>query len=105
MFQTAVDDFGLRPMTSGFYSGYEIDLNPSVANSVATAALWFTASLMPRNMAEYDKVRTRCSARNNFQQPTRPLPPGTSSLVEKPITEVSVMYMRVMLAGGDSIMT
>lgn len=52
-----MDDFGLRPMTSGFYSGYDIDLNPSVANAVATAALWFTASLMPRNMAEYDKVR------------------------------------------------
>ncbi|XP_034244219.1 uncharacterized protein LOC117646942 [Thrips palmi] len=53
--QTALDDYGLRPMKSGFYSGYDIDLNPSVANVVAAAALWYSATLMPRSMTEYDK--------------------------------------------------
>ncbi|XP_026292684.2 uncharacterized protein LOC113217054 [Frankliniella occidentalis] len=52
--QTAIDSFGLRPMRAGFYSGYDIDLNPSVANVVAAAALWYSATLMPRTMNEYD---------------------------------------------------
>ncbi|CAG0882057.1 unnamed protein product [Darwinula stevensoni] len=44
--QDLMAQYGLEPQSSGFFTGYDININPGVANSVASAALKFVASLM-----------------------------------------------------------
>lgn len=46
--------------SDGFFQGYNINENPSVANSVATAALHFSVSLMPTRLKYYDTVSCKC---------------------------------------------
>ncbi|CAG0880270.1 unnamed protein product [Cyprideis torosa] len=41
-----VSRYGLQPQRAGFFTGYDININPGIANSVATAALRFVTSLM-----------------------------------------------------------
>ncbi|ODN04056.1 Peroxidasin [Orchesella cincta] len=52
--QSIVADYGLKPKSSGFYTGYDINTNVGVLNAVGSAALWFFASLMPKTMPLYD---------------------------------------------------
>lgn len=54
--QSVVISYGLEPQQSGFYKGYDINTNSGVLNGVASAALWFFASLMPKTMPFYDSV-------------------------------------------------
>ncbi|KAG8228883.1 hypothetical protein J437_LFUL007620 [Ladona fulva] len=53
--KSTVEKLGLEPLASGHYTGYGIDVNPGVANSVAVAALRFVASLMPKSLDLLDK--------------------------------------------------
>jgi len=54
--QYVVTGYGLKPLSSGFYQEYNTNTNPGVLNGVASAALWFFASLMPKSMPFYDAV-------------------------------------------------
>lgn len=51
--QTVTEKYGLEPELSGYFTGYDININAGVANSVAAAALRFVASLLPRKMGLY----------------------------------------------------
>lgn len=57
--QDLMRKYGLHPQTSGYYSGYDINTNAGILNGVATAALWFFASMTPKMMPLYDAVRSR----------------------------------------------
>ena len=54
--ESIVSQYGLKPQTSGFYKGYDINVNTGIFNAVAAAAIWFFTSLMPKTMAFYDTV-------------------------------------------------
>lgn len=54
--QGIVEKYGLTLQTSGFFSGYDININAGIANSVAGAALKFVASMMPNNIAYFAEV-------------------------------------------------
>ncbi|XP_063223065.1 uncharacterized protein LOC134531301 [Bacillus rossius redtenbacheri] len=62
--QMTMDQYGLRPQASGFFTGYDIDANPGVANSVAAAALWFVASLMPKTLFSFDRAGRKVGERS-----------------------------------------
>ncbi|EFX88723.1 hypothetical protein DAPPUDRAFT_304755 [Daphnia pulex] len=51
--QTIMEKYGLEPEFSGYFTGYDININPGVANSVAASALRFVASLLPKKMGLY----------------------------------------------------
>lgn len=53
--QQLVTKYELKP-EHGFFGGYDINTNPGVLNGVASAALWFFASLMPKSMPFFDSV-------------------------------------------------
>ncbi|KAG7159967.1 Chorion peroxidase-like 3 [Homarus americanus] len=55
--QGILEKYGLSLQTSGFFSGYDININAGVANSVSGVALKFVASLMPDSVAYYDDGR------------------------------------------------
>ena len=59
--QGIVEKYGLQPQQSGFFSGYDIDINAGVANAVAAAAFNFIASMLPNNVEYFDKVRNLIS--------------------------------------------
>ncbi|XP_076035339.1 salivary peroxidase/catechol oxidase-like [Oratosquilla oratoria] len=52
--QGIVEKYGLEPQQSGFFTGYDININAGVANAVGAAALQFVASMMSNNV-EYFK--------------------------------------------------
>ncbi|GLG99518.1 Peroxidasin [Gryllus bimaculatus] len=54
--ENIMDKYGLRPLSSGHFTGYDINLNAGIANSVAAAALWFVASLVPKNLGVFDQT-------------------------------------------------
>ena len=54
--QDTMDRYGLQPQASGHFTGYDINLNAGIANSVAAAALWFVASLAPKTIILFDNV-------------------------------------------------
>nr|CAH0106290.1 unnamed protein product [Daphnia galeata] len=55
--QTIMEKYGLEPESSGYFTGYDININPGVANSVAASALRFVASLLPKKMGLYRNGR------------------------------------------------
>ncbi|XP_042860058.1 uncharacterized protein LOC122245949 isoform X3 [Penaeus japonicus] len=55
--QGIVEKYGLTLQTSGFFSGYDININAGIANSVAGAGLKFVASMMPNNIAYFSEGR------------------------------------------------
>lgn len=55
-FQGIIEKYGLALQSSGFFAGYDININAGIANSVATQALQFVASMMPNNVAYFDSV-------------------------------------------------
>ncbi|XP_071514131.1 uncharacterized protein [Panulirus ornatus] len=55
--QGIVEKYGLSLQSSGFFSGYDININAGIANSVAGVALRFVASMMPNTVAYYDNGR------------------------------------------------
>ncbi|XP_047106680.1 uncharacterized protein LOC124775853 [Schistocerca piceifrons] len=57
--QDIMDKYGLRTQASGHFTGYDINLNAGIANSVAAAAMWFIASLMPKTMKLFDESGRR----------------------------------------------
>jgi hypothetical protein len=48
-----VEGYGLKSETSGFFKGYDINVNPGIMNSAATAALQFFTSLMPEKISMF----------------------------------------------------
>jgi len=55
--QTVTEKYGLEPELSGYFTGYDININAGIANSVAAAALRFVCSLLPRKMGLYRNGR------------------------------------------------
>ncbi|KAA0192579.1 Heme binding peroxidase-1 [Hyalella azteca] len=55
--QTVVEKYGLNPQSSGFFTGYDININAGVANSVGSAALAFIMSMMPNTVEYYSGGR------------------------------------------------
>jgi len=49
-----MDQYGLTLESSGHYNGYDINMNPGTANSVAAAALQFVSSLLPHSLSVVD---------------------------------------------------
>lgn len=57
--------YSLEMEPERYFTGYDTNINPGVANSVATAALYFYISLMPKELGVYNEVRTQ-----RFQEST-----------------------------------
>ncbi|XP_066966367.1 uncharacterized protein [Macrobrachium rosenbergii] len=55
--QGIVEKYGLALQSSGFFPGYDININAGIANAVAGAGLKFVASMMPNNIAYFDNGR------------------------------------------------
>lgn len=51
--QEVMDEYGLSLERSGFYTGYDIDVNPGVDNSVAASVYPFLYSMMPSRFERY----------------------------------------------------
>lgn len=51
--QGIVEKYGLEPQPSGFFTGYDININAGVANAVGSAALAFVMSMMPNSIEYY----------------------------------------------------
>ena len=49
--QGIISKYGLEAEKAGYFTGYDINIDPGVANSVATAALRFVASMMGSSLA------------------------------------------------------
>ncbi len=52
--QGIIEKYGLALQSSGFFAGYDININSGIANSVSSQALKFVASLMPNTVAYFD---------------------------------------------------
>lgn len=53
----ALDKYNLMLQHMGYFAGYDININPGTANSVATAALQFITSILPGTIQYFDQVR------------------------------------------------
>ena len=52
--QGIIEKYGLALQSSGFFAGYDININAGIANSVSSQALKFVASLMPNTVAYFE---------------------------------------------------
>lgn len=48
--------FDLQLEVEDYFKNYEMSLNPGVDNAVASAALYYFISLMPKHMQLFDEV-------------------------------------------------
>ncbi|KAK8375307.1 hypothetical protein O3P69_012641, partial [Scylla paramamosain] len=54
-----IEKYGLALQSSGFFAGYDININAGIANSVSSQALKFVASLMPNTVAYFDEEKVK----------------------------------------------
>ncbi|RZF47556.1 hypothetical protein LSTR_LSTR009092 [Laodelphax striatellus] len=47
--------YDLQPEADGYYKHYDMNLNPAVSNTAASAALYYFISLMPKHMGVFDE--------------------------------------------------
>lgn len=52
--------YSLELEPESYFTGYDMNLNPGVANSVANAALYFFISLVPKSLKVFDEVIMKC---------------------------------------------
>ncbi|XP_043224189.1 uncharacterized protein LOC122382646 isoform X1 [Amphibalanus amphitrite] len=66
-----VSKYGLEAEKAGYFTGYDINIDPGVANSVATAALRFVASMMGSSIAlrNGDRVTGELDLTRTFYAP------------------------------------
>lgn len=57
--EEAMNEFSLKPLESGFYYGYSIDLNPSVSNALAVAVIPFIYTMLPEKLQRYTQALQR----------------------------------------------
>lgn len=53
--EEVIDKYDLRLLKQGFYSGYDIDVNPGVDNAVASTVGAFMYSMMPSKLERYSR--------------------------------------------------
>lgn len=57
LLQDTMEAYSLMPKDEGYFEDYDINIDPTVANSVAAAALHFSVSLMPPVIKLFNLVR------------------------------------------------
>ncbi|KAK8373008.1 hypothetical protein O3P69_016257, partial [Scylla paramamosain] len=57
--QGIIEKYGLALQSSGFFAGYDININAGIANSVSSQALKFVASLLPNTVAYFDEEKVK----------------------------------------------
>lgn len=63
LFQDTMASYSLEMEPERYFTGYDTNVNPGIANSVATAALYFYISLVPKELSVYNEV-----CKNNLKQ-------------------------------------
>ncbi|KAG8258779.1 hypothetical protein J6590_024091 [Homalodisca vitripennis] len=54
-----MNNFGMQLEQEDYFKGYNMNINPGLANAVGAAALYFYISLMPRKLEVFDKTGKR----------------------------------------------
>ncbi|XP_045123660.1 uncharacterized protein LOC123511596 isoform X2 [Portunus trituberculatus] len=67
--QGIIEKYGLALQSSGFFAGYDININAGIANSVSSQALKFVASLMPNTVAYFDEEKVERPITDTFYAP------------------------------------
>lgn len=57
--EEAMNEFNLKPLESGFYYGYSIDLNPSISNALAVSVMPFIYTMLPEKLERYTQALQR----------------------------------------------
>lgn len=53
--QQMIDQYDLRPLTTGHYMNYDININPGIDNAVGAAVFPFMYTMLPSRMERYSK--------------------------------------------------